>query len=150
MKIGPGLHIYHIISSFLILSSEASGVQKIAVRLKELGVSVLFSSQVIQVRYANTKAYYSQNCTGVLLHFVRNGIGVVQNVSRMDMSMLSASATCPILHDARELFSSGNTIFGAVGGVEVAAGTSRFVLVRNRADLIFGPRTILLRGGSGI
>lgn len=39
--------------------------------------------------------------------------------------------------------------FGTVGGFEVAEGSSRFMLVRNNDTSIVGPRTIILRGGSG-
>ena len=81
--------------------------------------------------------------------------------------MLSKCAGCQIVRDPSQLFSETSgfalgadgagvstdgdriPLIGAVGSVEVTERSSRFVLVRNREGATYGPRTILLRGGSG-
>lgn len=86
-------------------------------------------------------------------------IGVVHNVSVHDITMLSHCAGCRVIRDPFRVFSTVDSnskkfnleenLFGTVGGFEVAEGSTRFMLVRNRQDTTVGPRTIILRGGSG-
>ncbi len=86
----------------------------------------------------------------------------MQNISKSDMTMLAASARCSVLHETEQIFSATakkdeqrrgeeieHTLVGCTGGVQSAEGSSRFLMVNNYQPSEYGPRTILLRGGTG-